>query len=103
MKNCHLAFAIVLMSAACFGVQAQDNSKKLPAENYQNKIAEMQKSIAGLREEIARTRAERNNLQLKMEQSDQAIASQLKKINTIESSLAENKKTIEALETEKKS
>jgi peptidoglycan hydrolase CwlO-like protein len=94
VKKIYLVLLAAMAANTCLGA---------PTEDYQNKIAGMQKSIASLREEIARIRTERNNLQLKMEQSDQAIASQLQKITAIQNSIAENKKTIEALETEKKS
>lgn len=94
MKRICSALIAAVIASASFGEST---------ENHQKKIAEMQKSIASLREEIAKARAERNSLQLKMEQSDQAIAGQIQKITAIESEITANRKNIEALETEKKS
>lgn len=70
--------------------------------NYEQKIAEMQKSIEQLRADINNIKTARNELQVKLEQSDKDIAAQTLKVEEIKKKLTEKKKAVEALAKEKK-
>ena len=70
--------------------------------SYEQKIVEMQKAIEQLRIDIEHIKAARNELQVKLEQSDKDIAAQTMKVEDIKKKLAEKQRAVEALAKEKK-
>jgi predicted RNase H-like nuclease (RuvC/YqgF family) len=114
MKAHHIILATTLVALAFNGASA-DNKKnaktktakpaaeqQVPVENYEQKIAAMQQSIAQLRADIDKIKNERSELQVKLEQSDKEIAAQMQKIEDIKKKLSEKTQEAEALEARKK-
>ena len=81
---------------------AQASTKTPTVSSYEQKIVVMQKSIEQLRADIENIKATRNELQVKLEQSDKDIAAQTLKVEEIKKKLTEKKKAVEALAKEKK-
>jgi peptidoglycan hydrolase CwlO-like protein len=112
-KAHHMILATALVALAFNGAFAE--TKKTPKSkkdaavaaqpapvNYEQKIVEMQKSIEQLRADIENIKTTRNELQVKLEQSDKDIAAQTLKVEEIKKKLTEKKKAVEALAKEKK-
>ena len=114
MKMSRLVLTATLLATAIHGSHAEGTKMTKPRKakdaaaqqaapvNYEKKIAEMQKSIDDLRFEIEKIRAERNELQIKLQQSDREIAERMKKIEDIKTKLAAKQKEAEALQAKKK-
>ncbi|MEZ5494316.1 MAG: hypothetical protein R3E61_06955 [Pseudomonadales bacterium] len=71
-------------------------------ENLEQKIAEMQQSIDKLKADIQTIQTTRNELQAKLDQSDKDVAAQMKKIEEINTKIAEKQKAADAKAAEKK-
>ena len=120
MKAPHMILATALIALTVNGAMADSRSAaekksariKKEADSstlqtptvgsYEKKIADMQKSIEQLRADIENIKAARGELQVKLEQSDKDIATQMKKIEEIKKKLAEKQQAAEALSKEKK-
>ena len=115
MKKAHHMILATALVALAFNGALADNKKNAKAKkdaavaaqpvadvNYEQKIVEMQKSIEQLRAEIETIKTTRNELQIKLEQSDKDIAAQTMKVEEIKKKLTEKKKAVEALAKEKK-
>jgi predicted RNase H-like nuclease (RuvC/YqgF family) len=113
-KAQHMILATALVALAFNGAFAE-NKKNTKAKkdtavaaqpaadvNYEQKIVEMQKSIEQLHAEIENIKTARNELQVKLEQSDKDIAAQTLKVEEIKKKLTEKKQAVEALAKEKK-
>lgn len=115
MKAPHMILATALIALAFNGASA-DNKKNTKTKtekpvaeqqaatvsSYEQKIVEMQKAIEQLRIDIEHIKAARNELQVKLEQSDKDIAAQTMKVEDIKKKLAEKQRAVEALAKEKK-
>ena len=115
MKKAHHIILATALVALAFNSTFAENKKNTkpkkdaavatqPAAdvNYEQKIVEMQKSIEQLRADIENIKTARNELQVKLEQSDKDIAAQTLKVEEIKKKLTEKKKAVEALAKEKK-
>lgn len=120
MKKAHHMILATALAALAFNSAFAENKKTTKAKkdaavvaqpaaevnstsvNYEQKIVEMQKSIEQLRADIENIKTARNELQVKLEQSDKDIATQTLKVEEIKKKLTEKKKAVEALAKEKK-
>ena len=116
MKAPHMILATALIALAFNVASAADNNKNTKTKtekpvaaqqaatvsSYEQKIVEMQKAIEQLRIDIEHIKAARNELQVKLEQSDKDIAAQTMKVEDIKKKLADKQRAVEALAKEKK-